>query len=119
MDVIFNSNDETIGYYSDLRKMLVEQVAEFVDKKDYEQATDMLDNLVELEKFGEYEGLLVLSNNNGMGFSVEKYRDDWELAQWVAENIAPESDDDIPKIFSDYDRQKDFMEQVREFMKSQ
>ena len=47
------------------------------------------------------------------------YKDDYEVARWVAENIAPEDEDAMPKIYGDYERQKLFMEQVKQYMKGE
>lgn len=117
-NVILNSMDEQVGYYADLRVSLIESVKIYAEQDDWESVKDTSELIEELdEKYKDYGGLIVLSENNGMGYTFEKYRDDWEVAQWVAENIAPEDDDAMPKIYSDYDRQKDFMAQVKEYMK--
>lgn len=117
-NVILNNMDEQVGYYADLRASLVDSAKLYMDEDDIENAKDALELIEELdEKYKDYGGLIVLGSCNGMGYSYWKYRDDWEVAQWVAENIAPEDDDAMPKIYSDYERQKDFMAQVKEYMK--
>lgn len=117
-DIIYNSNDDTtIGYYKDLVRFYKHYIKQKLDEGEYEEAKELMDELAEIEEFKDYDGLLVLSQNNGMGFTCNKYQDDWEVAKWVAENIAPEDDDAMPKIYGDHDRQKAFMEEVKQFMK--
>lgn len=75
-NVIYNSNDDsTIGFFGDLREMLRKQACEFVNSGDYEQASSMCDDLLELDELRDYDGLIVLSDNNGMGFTARKYCD--------------------------------------------
>ena len=74
-NVILNSKDEQVGYYEDLRACLEWSVAEFVKSKDYEQAREMCDLLTDLETYSDYEEILVLSENNGMGYTIRKYVD--------------------------------------------
>lgn len=117
-NTIFDSNNDNVyGLYNDLVKAYKKIIKEQLDDGDLESVESYTEDLKEIEEFKDYDGLLVLSENNGMGFTCDKYRDDWEIAKWVAENIAPEDDDAMPKIFGDYDRQKAFMEEVKRFMK--
>lgn len=117
---IFNDIDNsTIGFYRDMVKLIKEQASNALQANEHEQALDMIEILHELDNYTNYDGLLVLSDNNGMGYTISKYRDDWEVAEWVSNNIAPEDDDAMPKIYGDHERQKDFMEQVKKFMKGE
>lgn len=117
-NVIINNMSDLQGYYQDLRVSLIDSLKIYAEQDDWENVEDASELINELdERFKDYGGIITLSENNGMGYTFEKYRDDWEVAQWVAENIAPEDDDAMPKIYSDYDRQKDFMAQVKEYMK--
>ena len=118
-NVIFNDMDESIGYYKDLKAGFEEVIADAHKQNDTDTVVEQAEYLKEMEDYKDYDGLLVLSMNNGMGFTCEPYRDDYEVAQWVAENIAPEDDDAMPKIYSDYERQKLFMEQVKQYMKGE
>lgn len=118
-NTIFNDMDESIGYYKDLYKVFADLIIEATGKQDLDTAEEQLSYLKKMEDYKDYGDLLVLSMNNGMGFTITKYRDDWEVAKWVADNIAPEDDDAMPKIYGDYERQKDFMEQVKKFMKGE
>lgn len=74
-NTIFDSNTEdTIGYYNDLRELLKEQAVEAVKAEDYEQASMICDDLLELYELRDYDGLIVLSENNGFGFTAKPYK---------------------------------------------
>lgn len=75
-NVIFNDMDESIGYYNDLKKLLQKQAIEAVESEEYEQASMICDDLLELYELREYGGLIVLSENNGMGFTAKPYREE-------------------------------------------
>lgn len=72
--------DETIGFFDDMKRGLKKQACEFVESGDFEQAGDLTEILTELEKFSDFEGLIVLSDNNGMGWTLEKY------SEWAKNN---------------------------------
>ena len=73
-NIIFNdNNNNTIGYYKDLRKYLEKQGAEYLATGDYEQAKDMADLLLDLNGWADNESLLVISDNNGMGYTIKEY----------------------------------------------
>ena len=75
-NTIFNDMDETIGYYNDLKKLLQEQAVEAVKQEEYEQASMICDDLLELYELRDYAGLIVLSDNNGMGFTAKPYKEE-------------------------------------------
>ena len=116
-NVIYTRDDETIGFYWDLVALYKSIISDFVKENNTDEIKDYTEQLEEINEYQDYEGLLILSENNGMGFTCSKYRDDYEVAEWVAENLAPEDDDAMPKIYGDHDRQKDFMEEVNKYMK--
>lgn len=64
--------NDTIGYYTDLKNGLRGQAIEFIEGGDYEMASDICELLLELDKYSEFEGLLRLSENNGMGYTIRK-----------------------------------------------
>lgn len=68
-----SNNDETIGFYEDLRAGIIEQTKELLDGGDYENARDMAELLTELDGYKAETGLLVLTDNNGMGWGIRKY----------------------------------------------
>lgn len=72
-NVIFNDMDESIGYYKDLYAMFVSVIEDALKKHDSELAQEQVGYLVELDEYKDYDGLLVLSDNNGMGYTIKEY----------------------------------------------
>lgn len=72
-NVIYNDMDESIGYYKDLYKMFADVIADCLKNHDSETAQEQIEYLVELDEWKDYDGLLVLSMNNGMGFTAKPY----------------------------------------------
>lgn len=73
-NIIYNDMDEAIGYYSDIVKVYKRMIKEATDKNDYDEARELLNQLEEIDKFTDCDGLLVLSDNNGMGFTCKQYQ---------------------------------------------
>lgn len=73
-NTIFNDMDETIGYYSDLVRGYKKLIKEAVERDDYEEAKDLMEQLEEINEWTDCDGLLVLSMNNGMGFTCRQYQ---------------------------------------------
>ena len=74
-NTIFDDNTEnTIGFYKDLAKGYKELIKEATDKGDYEEASDLIEQAQEIDDYKEFDGLLVLSMNNGMGFTCSPYK---------------------------------------------
>lgn len=74
-NVIFNdNNNDTIGFYKDLMKLIKDQAKEAIDNNEYEQAKDMVEIMVELYEKRDYNGLLVISDCNGMGYVIKEYK---------------------------------------------
>lgn len=75
-NVIYNDMDESIGYYKDLYKVFADVIADCLKNHDSETAQEQIEYLVELDEWKDYEGLLVLSMNNGMGFTAKPYENE-------------------------------------------
>lgn len=76
-NIIMDSYDRQIGFAKDLRKMLMDEWHESIDRDDYETAkdvTDLLADLQELESQETKDTLYVISDNNGMGLTVTEYK---------------------------------------------
>ena len=73
-NTIYTDMDETIGFYKDLVKGYKEMINEAIEKDDYEEAKDLMEQLVEIMEYSEYDDLLILSMNNGMGFTCKPYK---------------------------------------------
>ena len=73
-NTIYNDMDETIGYYSDLVSGYKKLIKEAVQEDDFDQARDLMEQLEEINQWTDNDGLLVLSMNNGMGFTCRPYK---------------------------------------------
>lgn len=73
-NIIYNQNDEAIGYYSDLVKLYKSMIKERVDANDYDEAQSLMEQLKEIDEWTDNDGLLILSDNNGMGFTCRQYK---------------------------------------------
>lgn len=72
-NVILNDMDESIGYYKDLYAMFVDVIKGALDGGDVDTAKEQIEYLEEMDEYKDYEELLVLSMNNGMGFTCRPY----------------------------------------------
>lgn len=73
-NVIYNdSNNSTIGYYKDLKAELKKIIEDYIKEDNWEEAKDMADLLLDLNAWTDNGNLLVLSDNNGMGYSIKEY----------------------------------------------
>lgn len=71
---IFNDdNNNTIGYYKDLKAGVIKIIENYIKEDNWEEARDMVDILGELYGWRENTNLLVLSDNNGMGYTIKEY----------------------------------------------
>jgi hypothetical protein len=68
-----NTND-TIGFYKDIKAGLKKQAEEYLKDDNWEEAKDIADLLLDLEGWADNERLLVLSDNNGMGYTIREYK---------------------------------------------
>lgn len=72
---IFNDNDNsTIGYYKDLKAGLKKTIEDYIKDENWEEVKDMADLLLDLNAWAGNESLLVLSDNNGMGYTIKEYK---------------------------------------------
>ena len=78
-NIILNDRSDLIGYYCDLTKSNKECMKNAIDMNDYEQVETLVEIQNMLDDYKEYNGLLVISENNGMGFTVSKYSDYKEI----------------------------------------
>lgn len=73
-NVIFNDMDESIGYYKDLYASIASVAIDALNDGDAETAQEQCEYLVEMSEWKDYDDLLVLSMNNGMGFTCKPYK---------------------------------------------
>lgn len=69
-----SNNNDTIGFYKDIRAGLKKQAEEFIKSDDFEMAQEIANLLLDLEAYTDNERLLVLSDNNGMGYTINEYK---------------------------------------------
>lgn len=73
-NIIYNSyNNTQIGYQKDLVAYLKTCLDEYVKQDDWENAKDLADLLLDFNAWADNENLLVLSDNNGMGYTIKEY----------------------------------------------
>ena len=71
---IYNSNNNiTIGYQKDLVAYIKKCLDDYAEQLDWEQVKDMADLLLDFNAWADNENLLVLSDNNGMGWTIKEY----------------------------------------------
>lgn len=73
-NVIYNDRDESIGYYADLYKLYRDEIIKAIDSRNIELAQQLIEELDELGEHANYDGLIVISDNNGMGFTARPYK---------------------------------------------
>ena len=73
-NVIYTPDDEAIGFYKDLYKLFVEQITDLLNDERIEEAQTEVDNLSELYDLRDHDGLIIVSDNNGMGFTAKPYK---------------------------------------------
>ncbi len=69
-----DNNNDTIGFYKDIKAGLKKQAEEYLKDDNWEEAKDISDLLLDLEGWADNERLLVLSDNNGMGYTIREYK---------------------------------------------
>lgn len=74
---IQKDNGDTIGYYSDLTRFNKKEIKKAVEINDWESTEMFIDIQKRLDDFKNYDGLLVVSDCNGMGYIVMRYKEDY------------------------------------------
>ena len=69
-----SNNNNIIGFYKDIKAGLKKQIEEYIKDDNWEEAKDMADLLLDLNARTDNGRLLVLSNNNGMGYTINEYK---------------------------------------------
>lgn len=75
--IVKDSNGDMIGYYSDLTKYNKDEIKKAVELNDWESTEMFIDIQKDLDDFTDYDGLLVISDCNGMGYKVMRYKEDY------------------------------------------
>lgn len=73
-NIIYNSyNNTNIGYQKDLVAYVKTCLEDYIKEDSWEEVKDMADLLLDFNAWADNESLLVLSNNNGMGWTIKEY----------------------------------------------
>lgn len=73
-NIIYNSYNNThIGYQKDLVAYIKTCLDDYKKQDNWEEVKDMADLLLDFNAWADNENLLVLSDNNGMGWSIREY----------------------------------------------
>lgn len=73
-NIIYKSYDNTyIGYQKDLAMYIRARLDDYKKQGDWEQVKDMADLMLDFNAWADNENLLVLSDNNGMGYTIKEY----------------------------------------------
>lgn len=73
-NTIYNSNNNTItGYQKDLVAYIKACLNDYAKDENWEEVKDMADLLLDFNAWADNPCLLVLSNNNGMGWTIKEY----------------------------------------------
>lgn len=73
-NVITRDNGDIIGFYPDLRVEVKNIVEAYSKSEQWEEVKDMADLLLDLNGWADNENLLVISDNNGMGYTIKEYK---------------------------------------------
>ena len=75
-NVITDDLEQKIGFYKDLKDMLKSAMIDAIKADRYLEVItpEELELLDDLEKYKDFGGLLVLSDNNGMGYTITPYK---------------------------------------------
>ena len=76
-NIILKDNGDAIGYYSDLMRFNKKEMQKAVELNDWESVETFIEIQREMERWSEYDGLLVVSENNGMGWTAQRYKEDY------------------------------------------
>ena len=73
-NIIYNSYNNThIGYQKDLVAYIKTCLDDYKKQEAWESVKDIADLLLDFNEWADNENLLVLSDNNGMGYSIKEY----------------------------------------------
>ena len=74
-NVIINNKDELVGYFADILEHLKEEFITEIKNNNFSVISpEWLELLEDVKKYEECEGLLVVSEHNGMGWTVSPYK---------------------------------------------
>jgi hypothetical protein len=63
-----------IGYSKDIQEELKQGLRNFANDNEWEEVKELADLLLDLNGWQDSPNLLVLSDNNGMGYTIREYK---------------------------------------------
>lgn len=82
-NIIFTNDGDAIGMQADLKRYVLRTVADRVGCNKFDEAQSLTELLPELDQY-DTPNLLVISNHNGMGWTINTYRPNEEQATLFA-----------------------------------
>lgn len=73
-NIIYDGDNNAYGFYNDLYKLFKEQIDVEINGRNIEQAKMLLEELDDLADLCNYEGIIKVTDNNGMGFTATPYK---------------------------------------------
>lgn len=73
-NTITNNDGDMLGFYSDMLETLKSELIDSINNGHYEILGQYSEILEELGRYKESEELLILSDNNGMGYTITPYK---------------------------------------------
>lgn len=74
-NIIYDSNNNThIGFQKDLVAYIVKCLNDYAKREEWENVGDMAELLLDLNRWADNGNLLVLSDGNGMGYTIKEYK---------------------------------------------
>lgn len=74
-NIIYNAeNNSHIGYQKDLVEHVKACLKGYVEQEAWESVKDLAELLLDFNSWADNKNLLVLSDNNGMGFTIREYK---------------------------------------------
>ena len=77
-NVIENKDGEAFGFFEDLREGLKAELVDAIENNALDAVGHYSEIFEELERLKDYDGIIKLSDHNGMGWTATKYQGDAE-----------------------------------------
>lgn len=109
-NIIYDSNNNThIGFHKDIVKYITECLNDYARGEEWESVGDMAEILLDLNGWVDNGNLLVLSDNNGMGYTIREYEKEKTGEQEIdRQELIKELDDLCKRLQDDYNGVKEF-----------
>lgn len=72
-NVILTDAEELIGFISDIRDYYRKTINDYVATGNWEMVSELADLMLDLNGWADNPNLLIISENNGMGYTIKEY----------------------------------------------